>query len=143
MLKLKRMLIKDVKMIFLDAGYLIGLIISTDSNHFKSKQLSQEISHERKVINNVVLIEVLNSLNNYKLKLNADEVLDCLLKLDQIDVLNKDDYISSFNIFKYYNKSINYSDCTILKTMFVNNINKIVSFDSDFDKISGINRISL
>ena len=90
----------------------------------------------------MVLIEVLNSLDNYKFKLNANDVFECLLKLDYIGILNKEDYMFSFNIFEYYDKSINYSDCTILKTMFVNNINTIVSFDSDVDKISGINRIS-
>lgn len=130
-------------MIFLDATYLIALIFSSDANHLKSKQLSKKFSEERKAINNVVLIEVLNSLDNYKFKLNASDVVECLLELDYIDILNKDDYIFSFNIFEYYDKSINYSDCTILKTMFVNNMNTIVSFDSDFDKISGINRISL
>ena len=130
-------------MIFLDTTYLIGLIFSTDANHLKSKQLSKKFSEERKAINNVVLIEVLNSLDNYKFKLNDNDVFECLLKLDYIDILNKEDYMFSFNIFEYYDKSINYSDCTILKTMFVNNINTIVSFDSDFDKISGINRISL
>ena len=102
-------------MIFLDTIYLIGLIFSTDANHLKSKQLSKKFSEERKAINNVVLIEVLNSLDNYKFKLNAADVFECLLKLDYIDILNKEDYMFSFNIFEYYDKSINYSDCTSLK----------------------------
>ena len=76
-------------MIFLDTTYLIGLIFSTDANHLKSKQLSKKFSEERKAINNVVLIEVLNSLDNYKFKLNDNDVFECLLKLDYIDILNK------------------------------------------------------
>ena len=48
-----------------------------------------------------------------------------------------------FNLFKYYNLSVNYSDCTILKTMMDNNVSVVVSFDSDFDKINGIRRIYL
>jgi len=43
----------------------------------------------------------------------------------------------------YYNQSVNYSDCTILKTMMDNNVSVVVSFDSDFDKINGIRRIYL
>ena len=39
--------------------------------------------------------------------------------------------------------SVNYSDCTILKTMMDNNVSVVVSFDSDFDKINGIRRIYL
>lgn len=38
---------------------------------------------------------------------------------------------------------VNYSDCTILKTMMDNNVSVVVSFDSDFDKINGIRRIYL
>ena len=55
------------------------------------------------------------------------------------EVLNLD----SFDIFEYYNFSVNFSDCTILNTMQNYNINQIASFDSDFDKIKGVKRIYL
>ncbi|MBQ2635258.1 MAG: PIN domain-containing protein, partial [Methanobrevibacter sp.] len=57
--------------------------------------------------------------------------------------LTSEDYNESLKLFKYYNLSVNYSDCTILKTMMDNNVSVVVSFDSDFDKIKGIRRIYL
>ena len=40
-----------------------------------------------------------------------------------------------------YKYTINYSDCLILLSMFNNNIDTIVSFDRDFNRIEGITRI--
>ena len=129
-------------MIFLDSTYLIGLMIDNDDYHEKAHQLRPIIDKERKLINNTVLVEVLNSLKkNHKIEL--DEIMDTLLNLDQVVFLTNEDYNESFQLFKYYNQSVNYSDCTILKTMMDNNVSVVVSFDSDFDKINGIRRIYL
>ena len=130
-------------MIFLDSTYLIGLMIDNDDYHKKAHQLRPVIDRERKLINNTVLVEVLNSLKKNNHKLELDEIMDALLGLDKVVFLTDDDYDESFKLFKYYNLSVNYSDCTILKTMMDNNVSVVVSFDSDFDKINGIRRIYL
>ena len=88
-------------------------------------------------------MEVLNSLKKNNHKIELDEILDTLLNLDKVVFLTDKDYNESLNLFKFYNLSVNYSDCTILKTMMDNNVSVVVSFDSDFDKIKGIRRIYL
>lgn len=130
-------------MIFLDSSLLIALIVETDINHEKAKILIDSFDNERIIINTVVIFEVLNVLNNCNLKISIDEILDKLCNFDVIDHLNPEDIKSSVNIFKYYNQSINYADCAILETMFKYNVTKIVSFDSDYDKVKGIIRIYL
>ena len=130
-------------MIFLDSTYLIELMIDNDDYHEQAHQLRPIIDKERKLINNTVLVEVLNSLKKNNHKIELDEILDTLLNLDKVVFLTDEDYNESFNLFKYYNLSVNYSDCTILKTMMDNNVSVVVSFDSDFDKINGIRRIYL
>lgn len=130
-------------MIFLDSTYIIGLMIDNDDYHDKAHILKSYIKNEKKLINNTVLVEVLNSLKNYNHKLNLNEIKDVLLSYDEIDFLTSEKYNDSFDLFKYYNQSINYSDCTIIKTMVDYNTSIIVSFDSDFDKINGIKRIFL
>ena len=55
-----------------------------------------------------------------------------------IHYLNSADYEDAIDLYLHFDSSINYSDCTILSTMFQNNINQILSFDSDFEKIDGI-----
>ena len=125
-------------MIFLDSSYILSLIFENDINHLKAMQIRYVLEDEAKMINNTVLNEVLNSIDPNNSKIEINYIINRLLSLHKIDFLNYDDYIRSIKIFRYYNQSINFSDCTILKSMFENNINQIISFDSDFDKIKGI-----
>lgn len=130
-------------MIFLDSSYLIGLIIDNDQHHLKATELKPFLKHEKKIINNTVLVETLNSINRTNHTLETESIINSILKIDKIDFLTKKEYFKSLELFNYYNQDINYSDCTMLYTMQANNVNKIVSFDNDFDKVNGINRIYL
>ena len=128
-------------MIFLDSSYLIGLIIDNDQHHTKAVELKPCLKNEKKIINNTVLVETLNSIKRTNHSIGTDEIINSILKLDIIDFLTKKDYFKSLELFNYYNQSINYSDCTMLYTMQQYSLNNIVSFDSDFDRISTINRL--
>jgi hypothetical protein len=130
-------------MIFLDSSYLIGLIIDNDQHHTKAIELKPYLKNEKKLINNTVLVETLNSIKRTNHSIDTDKIVNSILKLDHIEFLTKEGYFKSLNLFNYYNQSINYSDCTMLYTMQQYSLNTIVSFDSDFDKVSTINRIYL
>ena len=121
-------------MIFLDSTYLIGLILKNDSLYYKSHLLKSYLDDENKIINNTVFNEVLNSVTSNNSNYDLNHIKKLLLSFN-IDFLTSDDYLDSFDIFEYYNFSVNFSDCTILNTMQNYNINQIASFDSDFDKI--------
>lgn len=129
-------------MIFLDSTYLIGLILKNDSLYYKSHLLKSYLDDENKIINNTVFNEVLNSVTSNNSNYDFNHIKKLLLSFN-IDFLTSDDYLDSFDIFEYYNFSVNFSDCTILNTMQNYNINQIASFDSDFDKIKGVKRIYL
>ena len=129
-------------MIFLDSTYLIGLILKNDSLYYKSRLLKPYLDDENKIINNTVFNEVLNSVTSNNSNYDLNHIKKLLLSFN-IDFLTSDDYLDSFDIFEYYNFSVNFSDCTILNTMQNYNINQIASFDSDFDKIKGVKRIYL
>ena len=64
-----------------------------------------------------------------------------MLDLDIFDFLDISDYKEAMKWFEYYDRSINFSDCTIINTMVNHKITKIASFDSDFDKVKGFERI--
>lgn len=129
-------------MIFLDSTYLIGLILKNDSLYYKSHLLKPYLDDENKIINNTVFNEVLNSVTSNNSHYDLNHIKKLLLSFN-IDFLTSDDYLDSFDIFEYYNFSVNFSDCTILNTMQNYNINQIASFDSDLDKIKGVKRIYL
>lgn len=127
-------------MIFLDSSYLIALMLKQDRNYKKASDLKTTIFNERIIINNTVLSEVLNSFNKYN-SLNLEHNVNNMFKFD-IDYLTEDDYKKALTYYRYYNTAINFSDCTILVTMNKYSTDKIVSFDSDFNKIKGIINIS-
>lgn len=129
-------------MIFLDTSYILGLLLEKDSYHNISRNIESLLADEKKMINITVIQEVLNSLNNVNYHDDISLVVDILFSLDRMEYLSERDYSEAIDLFKYYNKSINFSDCTILQSMQKNNVTNIVSFDSDFDKISGISRLS-
>lgn len=127
-------------MIFVDTTFLIALLIKTDSLHEKALKIGGSI-HEKKVINNTVLNETLNAFTGKGGKVGK-ELYQVILEMFDIRYLDEKDYENAIDIYLNFNSSINYSDCTILSTMIENKINRIVTFDSDFNKIKGIEVIS-
>ena len=93
------------------------------------------------MINTTVLEEVANSIKHGNYERDVSELLTCLKTLDVFDFLPWEDYESSLDWFNYFDRSINFSDCTIINSMVKHNVQRIVSFDSDFDKIDGFERI--
>lgn len=129
-------------MIFLDTTYINGLILKNDTYSSLSRNIEPFLEKETKVTNITVLVEVLNSVDKYNFYGNLNDLTNYLVNTNIFDFLTAEDYQKAFELFKYYNKSINYSDCTILQSMQNHGITRIVSFDGDFDKVRGIERIS-
>ena len=110
-------------MIFVDASFLVGLLLTNDVNNPRANELIDLIDDDDLIINNTVLTETINFLS----------------KCD-IHYLTANDYSSAIGTYLHYDGAVNFSDCTILKSMESLGIDEIVSFDSDFDLISGIKR---
>ncbi len=128
-------------MMFLDSSFIISLLGSKETNHQKAKRIYEKyVSLEQfKVINGVVLAETLNQ--SRKCQLKPYKIYSALEQDTTIICVKKEDYKYALDLNRYYNNSINFKDCLILKSMIDHNITKIISFDTDFDKIAGIERI--
>lgn len=128
-------------MIFLDTSFLISLFANQQKNHWTAKKIYKKYEkiEPNKMINGVVLAETLNQSD--KCQIEPCELYETLKRDTNIVCIDKNDYKYSLELNKYYDNSINFKDCLILKTMFDYQINKIMSFDRDFDKIDGITRI--
>ena len=127
-------------MIFVDTSYLLALINPKDKFNKRAIELKKVLGNEKRVINSSVLLEFANSLRIYGGK-KSNEIIQLIKRTHEIIYLNQEDYDYSEIIFLNYDAKINFSDCTIIRTMEEEKISKIVSFDSDFDKIDGIVRI--
>lgn len=127
-------------MIFVDTSFLIALLVKTDSHHEKALKIAESI-HERKVINSTVMNETLNAFTGKGGKIGK-ELYQIIEEMFDIEYLNQSDYEHAMEIYLHFDSSINFSDCTILSTMIRNKIDKIISFDSDFEKVKGIKIIN-
>ena len=103
-------------MIFIDSSFLLALLLKSDTT---------------------VLTETLNAFNAVGGK-TGFSLYENLKRMFEIDYLTINDYDESIKIYLNYDSSINYSDCTILRSMQKNNIFKIATFDSHFKKVNGI-----
>lgn len=97
--------------------------------------------NEAKVTNLTVVVEVLNAVKKSNYDKDVADLLYCLLNLDIFDFLVMSDYEEAMKWFIFYDRSINFADCTIINSMVNHKIDKIASFDSDFDKVKGLRRI--
>lgn len=123
-------------MIFVDSSFLIALLIQTDPLHEKALKVSESIC-ERKLINNTVLNETLNAFTGKGGKLGKG-LFNTIIEMFDIEYLDDDGYGEAMEIYLSYDSAINYSDCTVLATMFKNGVNRIATFDSDFEKVNGL-----
>ncbi len=89
------------------------------------------------MINSTVLNETLNAFTGKGGKLGKD-LFNEIIEMFDIEYLTDEGYNDAMEIYLSYDSTINYSDCTILATMFKNGVNKIATFDSDFEKVRGL-----
>ena len=81
---------------------------------------------------------------NQSVKYNDDikELYNELMTENIFVSLTNDDYLNSMDINGWFGNSVNFNDCTIICTMMNLDINRIVSFDMDFEKLDNYEVIS-
>ena len=130
-------------MFFIDSCYIIALMNVKAKKHDESLKLLEFIDNERTLINSTVILEIFNNLKKKRYEAKRLDILDLIYSMDKIHYLDVPEYNNALDLCKYYNFSVNYGDCTIIQSMEKYNVNNIVSFDNDFDKVKGINRVYL
>ena len=129
-------------MIFTDTGYYRGLFDKKDIHHKDSLKIKDflEDFNETTVFNTTAVLETLNQ----SVKYNDDikELYNELMTENIFISLTNDDYLNSMDINGWFGNSVNFNDCTIICTMMNLGINRIVSFDMDFEKLDNYEVIS-
>lgn len=129
-------------MMFLDTSFFIALFRKKDEDHLRAAQIFDTIrkTNEELITTTVVLAETLTLLKRVEGPENTAQVSDDLvhsniLISDIIEVI-----LDSVEIFNKY-EQFSLCDASNIAFMQKSNIKKIVSFDSDFDLVPGIERI--
>jgi predicted nucleic acid-binding protein len=127
-------------LIFVDASIIIALINKRDNLHKNSLNLANYLENEEKVISNLVITEILNSLGKFLGGKAGKSLYDNFKDNYIIFNENRDIYDSSIYTYRKYDGTIGFADCVSIEIMKKLNIKEIASFDSDFDKIKEIKR---
>lgn len=127
-------------MYFLDTTFIVALFVSNDQWHNQSLYVYEKIKNEKLVISKLVIAEVITILKN---KLKTKEISEIYMNLSKIFIVVEDNltYDEAMDIFIKYDSTISFFDAMYVAISEKEGINKIVSFDRDFDKIDGMVRI--
>jgi len=129
-------------MIFLDASFLISLIVNDHKNFERAKKIYKKIENEEKIISKLVITEVITVLDS-NLKVD-EELLKSTYKYLNEDFQVIDDYPFFNQAFdEVLNQNhLGFFDCMYISLMKMLEINKIASFDKAFNKIKELTVIS-
>jgi len=139
--------------VLLDTNCFVALLDSSDKWNKTSMEILGELQKFdiNLLLTDVVLNEAINVIcKRLENKDRSNEMKDFLGLIEKQFPSDTILWISE-DIKKYHPKNIslvsdnngllNYNDCFLLAYMLQNKINNIISFDKDFDQITGINRI--
>ncbi|MBE6508532.1 MAG: type II toxin-antitoxin system VapC family toxin [Methanobrevibacter sp.] len=127
-------------MIFLDTTFVVALFVSNDDWHESAVRVYDEIRNEKLVISNLVIAETVTILKN---KLKTKDIMEIYRNIPNFFHVVDDNslYGEAMNEFVKYDSTISFFDAMYVAVMKKEDIIKIASFDSDFDKVDNLVRL--
>ncbi|WP_292888605.1 type II toxin-antitoxin system VapC family toxin [Methanobrevibacter sp. UBA212] len=127
-------------MIFVDASYIIALIIEKDQWHEDAIKLLGRLKSEEKIITEAMIIESINLIGSC----HGGKVGYMTFKYikDNFTIFKSETLLEeSLRYYLKFDGTLSLADCTAIHAMKENQIYEILSFDDDFDKVDGILRL--
>lgn len=128
-------------MIFTDASYIIALGAENDQWQESAKKISQQIKGDDFLISKLILSETITLVGKIGGVKWAKFLYKYIKQNYKIYQDNLEIYEDAMDIYILYDGILSLADSMSVEIMKRANITKIASFDSDFDKIKGIQRI--
>ncbi len=136
--------------VFIDTGYLIGLLCGRDQHSAEAKRIANSgtLENSKLVISEMVIAEFLNafaSRGEHLRKTALHWINDAISEPDLLEVVEQDHQLFA-NAKKLYSermdKKCGLTDCASFLIMKDKNIQNVLAFDSDFDQ-EGFNTIRI
>ena len=129
---------------FFDSSFIIALALDNDSNKSKALELTDLLSEECYIGDNVIE-EVVNVVN-LKGDANKAETLYNFM-MDNFKIINEHE-IPNYNtktikVFKKFNGKLSYTDSSMIVTVLEYNIDYLVTFDKQFGREERINVVGI
>jgi predicted nucleic acid-binding protein len=127
--------------IFGDTSFFVGLVDSRDQWHSRAAKLANSLPKEILVSDFVVAesVTIIGSRGGGRAPLALYEYFRDSCEIEFVD---PELLASSMQAHLRYDGRLSLADCVSLTLMGRRGLSHIVSFDADFDRVKGLNRIS-
>jgi predicted nucleic acid-binding protein len=128
-------------LIFIDASFLIAAINKNDQWHGKAGELLPIIINEEKITSGLILSESVTLVGSLFGGKTGLKLFDYIIDNHEVRYADKELSFNAMETFLKYDGTLSFADSVSVEIMKDLQIERIVSFDSDFDKVDGIVRI--
>ncbi|PWB51743.1 MAG: nucleic acid-binding protein [Candidatus Methanoperedenaceae archaeon] len=127
-------------MIFADSSFFIATLREKDRWHKDAVRLTGKIK-EHLLISELIMSESITMVGSFEAGKAGKFLYEYFRDNCRIEFINEEIMEKSMDTFLKYDGSISLADASSIEIMKKYGVKKIISFDSDFDKIQEINRI--
>jgi predicted nucleic acid-binding protein len=130
-------------MILVDSSFFIALADRKDQWHEQATALLPSVAGETLVISDLILSESVTIIGRRSGGKAGERLYHYFL--DNCEIMFTDEPVlkRGMEVFLRYDGTLSVSDAVSVAVMEKKKISRIVSFDSDFDKVDGIGRVYL
>ncbi len=130
-------------MIFLDASFIIALADLDDQFHERAVNVLPNLD-SRRVISDLVISESVTAVGSRLGAKASRQVFENLLYDSATKTVfgSKRLYERAIPIYTKYGGTLSFPDSVTVRLMYDQKIGQIVSFDSDFDHVDRVSRVS-
>ncbi|MDY9922316.1 type II toxin-antitoxin system VapC family toxin [Methanobacterium sp.] len=128
-------------MIFIDASFFIAASIKKDQWHARVRKILPEVTEQDKMTSIVVLSEAVTMVGSLAGGKMGARLYNYIMDNHEVNFVDKEISTQAINFFLNYDGVLSFADSVSVQLMKQYEIDTIVSFDSDFDKVKGIVRI--
>jgi predicted nucleic acid-binding protein len=128
-------------MIFVDSSFFVALVDRKDQWHPAAKAVLPVLADETIIISDMIIAESVTIIGRRSGGKTGEQLYHYFM--DNCDLVIMDEKIlkGSMSVFLHYDGTLSVADAASVFIMKKKNIDRILSFDTDFDKVAGIVRI--
>ena len=128
-------------MIFIDSSYFVALVDTKDQWHQKAKGLISVVTDETILISDLIIVESVSIVGKRSGGKAGEQLYNYFT--DNCHIIHLDEKLlrGGMSEFIKYDGTLSVSDAVSVFIMKKKRLDRIVSFDSDFDKVDGIMRV--
>jgi uncharacterized protein len=128
-------------LIFIDASFFIASVLKNDKWHGRVRKIFPEINKEDKITSILTLSEAVTLTGSLGGGKKGVKLYNYIMDNHEVVYVDKDASFRAVETFLKYDGVLSFADSVSVELMKRFNVDSIVSFDSDFDKVDGIYRI--